>query len=277
MGKLIILSGPSGVGKGPMVDTLVIYLETKNQKFTKHVLYTTREKKEGEVHRETYLYSYLTDVPDCEHEKIEYNRGEAEIKLLHEQERAKIRKEKFEIFPVHTDQNQGLNYSVLQKELKNYDVVLLEIYQEKIEDVVLFCKSEGIEVKRIFISPLSEEDYKNLGCVGCFSKKKRGIATEATMIVKLRSREREGEDNIKKRAKKAIQEVENARARKEKEVYFVNHFGEDMKTAWADLQKRVKETYYYRKRKELHDKEIDKTFIQFLDYLLPEPPEHNCK
>ena len=265
MGKLIILSGPSGVGKGPMVNTLSIYLKSIGKALTKHVLYTTREirKATGEVHGESYWFSYLMNVPASSHYSHPYNRNLAEQDLITIQQKAKNNNEKFDIFPVQSDQNQGINYSVLLNELNSKDVVLLEIFQKKVNDVVQFCKENGIEVKIVFISPLSDEDYKALGCC---TKKRRAIATEATMIVKLRSRGTESEDNLKKRAKKAIQEVEEARKRRKKDVYIVNHFGEDMKSAWNLLQQRVaKNPHHYDQKTFSLTEEIDKTFREFLE------------
>jgi len=271
MGKLIILSGPSGVGKGPLVDTLKIYLNSIGKQLKKHVLYTTRKLKKGEVHGETYWYSYLMNVDKSKHNAIVYVRNNAETELELIYQKAKNKGEDFLKFSVREEQNQGINFSELHKELKEDDnVVLLEIYQEKVERVVSFCNDNGFETKIVFISPLSDEDYETYGC---FNDKERAIATEATMTVKLRSRERENEDKIKERARTAIKEVEEARKRRDKEEYIVNHFGEDMKTAWATLQERVgkaPEYYEYGKSTFSLTEEIDKTFRQFLEQVFPE-------
>ena len=150
------------------------------------------------------------------------------------------------------------------------NVVLLEIFPPMVKEVEKHCKDKGIEVKIVFISPLSDEDYE---IFGCSNEKERAIATEATMTVKLRSRETENEDKIKERAYTAIKEVEEARKHRDKEVYIVNHFGEDMKTAWAKLQERVgkkPEYYEYGKSTFRLIGEIDKTFRQFLEQVFPE-------
>lgn len=284
MGKLIILSGPSCVGKGPMVTTLEIFLKSINKKLTRHVLYNTRAPRKREIHGETYWYSYLWDVKNHEWDKEwskkindenAYNKYEAKNKMTSIMEHAIEKKQHFEIFAVREDL-QGLNYSVLEEELRNNDVVLLEIFQEKADDVVTFCKKKGFEVKRIFISPLSDEDYK---AEGCSTPEERAVFTERTMRGKLDRRGEDSEESIEKRAKNAIEEVENARALRDKGekdfIYFVNHFGEDMKSEWAELQRRV--VYY-------HDKKSGKsvcldiaiTFWRFLEQIFPETFEHQC-
>ena len=282
MGKLIILSGPSGVGKGPLVKTLDIYLCSIKRKLHRHILYTTRIKKMNEVHQDTYFYSYLMNVNERKWGDYKYDKVEAESNLLLIKEEAINKGEEFLIFSVREEQNQGINFSELHKNLKDNDVVLLEIFQKCVDDVISFCAAnpingKPIDVIKVFISPLSDDDYKALGCK---TEKRRAIATEATMTVKLRSREREGEDKIKERANTAIKEVEEARKRRRKEKYIVNHFGEDMKSAWTMLQTRVgsvPEYYEYGKKTSFSlTGEIDKTFRKFLEKVFPEIPKHNC-
>ena len=116
MGKLIILSGPSGVGKGPLVKTLEIYLESIGKRLKRHVLYTTRKIREetGEVHGETYWYSYLMNVSVSNHNTTNYKRSDAETELERICQEAKDKCEEFLKFSVRTEQNQGINLSELE-------------------------------------------------------------------------------------------------------------------------------------------------------------------
>jgi len=275
MGKLIIISGPSGVGKGPLVKTLEIYLKAVNKTLVKHVLYNARDKRAGEVQGETYWYSYLWDKEKCNwnwRTKSQYDKEIAEDKLEHIRQVAINNGEDFEKFNLVADGSgdwQGLNYTVLEEELRDNDIVLLEIIQKEVDNVVKFCEDgkKGHKTKRIFVSPLYDDDYKDLGCS---TQAERAIATEATMLVKLRGRARENEVDIRKRAKRAIKEVEEARILRDKgEIhYFVNHFGEDMKTAWESLQERVEKfPEIYTDPKFSNMNGIDKTFKEFLELI----------
>ena len=137
-------------------------------------------------------------------------------------------------------------------------------------NVVTFCDKKEFDVKQIFVSPLSDDDYLNNNCN---NDKHRTDFTEKTMLNKLRKRASDSAEGILKRANKAIIEVEDARKLRDKGeknfVYFVNHFGEDMKSEWESLKQRVgKVPEYWDKTGEgfVHKAgSIDKTFSQFLE------------
>jgi len=276
MGTLIIIEAPSCTGKGPLLETLEVYLEDIRKKYSinitlkKHVLYNTREKKESEVHGETYWYSYLWDTKNNQWYKnirnIAYDKNIVKSNLKEIKKEANKLNQRFDIFKVREDK-QGLNFAVLKEELKNNDIVLLEIFQEKVDDVIVFCNNEGIDLNRIFISPLSDDEYVSYGCtLDEAGTTQRSVITEITMLGKLTRRGRDSVKSNKKRAKTAAKEIENARAlRGTKDfIYMVNHFGEDMKQDWVALQKRIKSNkydYYF----ENYKTEIDNTFRQFLE------------
>ena len=285
MGKLIILSGPSCVGKGPLIKTLEIYLKTINKTLKRHVLYNTRNKKADEKHGKTYLYSYLWDKNDWYQNinAVTYDSDKAASNMIlimkDAIKKAGTAQRSFEIFAVREDL-QGLNYAELNKDLNSNDIVLLEIYKDKVDDVITFCKKNGHAVKRVFISPLSDEDYEK---ENCFTKAERDSLTEKTMRKKLERRGRDSQESIVGRIATAIKEVNEAREMKDNDVnfiYFVNHFGEDMKEDWEELQKSVgKAPKYYEYGQNYTFSlagEIDKTFRQFLEQVFPEIPEHTC-
>jgi guanylate kinase len=284
MGKLIIISGPSCVGKGPLVKTLELYLKALGKKLVRHVLYNTRPLKKNEVHKQTYYYAFMWDKVNgkwSNEKDVSYNRDDAVDKLKDIAAKANKRGQHFETFEigkkdVKDKDLQGLNYSVLEKQLKKYDIVLLEIYQDKANDVVAFCKKKEFDVKRIFVSPLSEEDYNYSGCSK--DKKKRGrdraIAVKATMLDKLRSRARDDEADILKRADRAVDEIRKAGILLEEgkiDAILINHFGEGVKE-WDALQKRAgskSECYKYREKDFTSTGEIDKMFKRFLYLISP--------
>ena len=204
MGKLIILSGPSGVGKGPLTNVLQAYYDSTGKKFVKHVLYTSRKQRTGEREGVTY-----------------YFRSRKEIENLG-----------FHTYRVRgSEQMQAIDFDELEKQLCNNDVVFLEIYHEQVKKVIDFCIQRSFQVKRIFISPLSEDDFDYFGCQ---NDVQREIAVRAVMKTKLMGRGTEIEENIKKRAGNAFDEIKmNDR---EDVITFVNSYGEDNADTWQQLE-----------------------------------------
>lgn len=263
------------MGKGPLTETLEIYLKACNKKLAKHVLYNTRELKENETQGKTYWYTFMWDKAKgaWSNGNITYDRNKAGENLDDIAAKAKEKSERFETFEVGSDR-QGLNYSVLKKELDDNAVVVLEIYQKKVYEVTEFCKKEGFDVTRIFVSPLSDKDYTDLGCYG---DEHRYFTTTATMLVKLRSRARDSEEDILKRAKRAHGEMEEASIlRDENKLHIlVNPFGEGVKE-WKELQERVGNKLEYRKygaQVFTLTEDIDKMFRQFLALIFSRIPK----
>ena len=281
MGTLVIMSGPSCVGKGPLQTTLEYYLTATERKLKKHVLYNSRYKREGEKHRETYWYSYLWNLEENDRRwdfnDIPYEIDKAELNLIRIMKKALKGKNLFEIFIVR-DTLQGINYTELEKDLNDFPIVLLEIHQTKVDDVVTFCNRNLISLKRIFVSPISKEEYDN-----CSTIEERNNFIKTEMLKKLDGRATEKEEEREKRANGAIEEVDDAikelKSNGERNVKFlVNRNGEDKKKEWKDLQKRVSdcpENYENGNKDSLHA-EIDRTFKKFLEQIFPEIPNHVC-
>ena len=75
MGKLIVISGPSGAGKGTVVSELLKIYEKKNDKVHLSISATTRFPREGEVDGVNYYFikeSEFLDKIKC-NEFLEYN------------------------------------------------------------------------------------------------------------------------------------------------------------------------------------------------------------
>jgi guanylate kinase len=234
-GKLILLSGPSGVGKGPLTKTFELYLKASGGSMKKHVLYTTRKARPWEKDGREYHFS------DCE----TLNR------------RAEVDKETFKTFSVHND-TQALDFAELKKELSENNLVFLEIYSEYITELLEQCETLNIQVKRIFVTPLSENDYNAIGCLPGDTKA-RDLAAKAVMYTKLTNRGTETPKNIRIRAGRSAEEIQKS---KEDGVHIlVNHYGEDNRALWDSLQDLIGRP---------GGPEIVKTFLEFAEVLTSE-------
>jgi guanylate kinase len=206
-GRLVILSGPSGVGKGPLTKTLFIYMDSIGKKIVKHVLYTDRAMRPGEVDGVTYHYKTTDEL----------------IKL---DSRGKIN-----VFQV-LKQRQGIDMEELRKQLADNDLVFLEIFYERVPEIIANCKDLASSIEHVFLTPLSEEDFEKLGCGE--DQSKRAIAIQAVMLTKLTNRNTEDPETIWKRVKSACEEINNYTGKTE--TMLVNHYGEDVAPLWEKLQ-----------------------------------------
>lgn len=205
--RLLLISGPSGVGKGPMVDTLFTYAKANGISIQKHVLYTNRPKRQGETDGVTYHY-----VDTAALEQNERNHPES-----------------FKTFQVY-EQRQGMDIACLKAELAENDLVLLEIYYACAPDIKAFCEEQGVAVTSVFIQPLSDEDYEAAGCAG---DAERACVTCAVMLNKLINRATEPYAKALKRAQSAYAEIKGHRGY---DCDIVNPYGEDNRTLWSLLK-----------------------------------------
>ena len=76
MGKLIVISGPSGAGKGSVVKELLKIYKENNDKVHLSVSATTRSPREGEIDKINYYFikeeDFLNKIDN--HEFLEYNK-----------------------------------------------------------------------------------------------------------------------------------------------------------------------------------------------------------
>ena len=237
-GTLIIVSGSSGVGKGPIINCLSLYYKSIGIKFRKHVLYNSRAPRPGEENGVTYHFW------DDNGKKWDKVRQDIEAK----------NNPKCKTFSVHADQ-QMINIETLETELETYDIVLLEISVFEAQSISDFCKSFNIKVSQIFISPLSADDFQLIG--GNFEDPKdREIALRAVMLMKLANRGTESKNKQIKRSLKAPEELQ--KAIENDATQFCNPFSEDNTRLWTLLQEFVKESGSI---------EIVKMFINFLEII----------
>lgn len=208
MGKLVILSGPSGVGKGPLIKAFEAYLSAGGRKFHRHVLYTDRAARRGESDGVTYHF-----------------RRTAELETL-------AQRSGFHVYSVRGEQTQAVDLDALNDELNHNDFVLLEIFHEQIPVVAAFCAQRGFSVKRVFLTPLSDDDFAYLHCT---TEAERAVAVKAAMLTKLTNRGTESRKSIEKRAGGAPGEI--AANTDGGAIMFANPYGEDNADIWRDVEK----------------------------------------
>lgn len=76
MNKLMVISGPSGSGKGTVVELLKKKYEEENKKLYVSVSCTTREPREGEVDGKSYFFITEQEFEEKlnDHDFLEYNK-----------------------------------------------------------------------------------------------------------------------------------------------------------------------------------------------------------
>ncbi|MDR1463865.1 MAG: hypothetical protein LBJ11_01010 [Oscillospiraceae bacterium] len=233
MGKLIILSGPSGVGKGPLTAALAAYLRAVGRGLRKHVLYTSRSMRPGEAEGESYFF-----------------RSAAELRRLHVESAGRL------LFQIHGKGDwQMMDLDALREELTAFDVVLLEIYYEQVPTVLDFCRNEGFPAKQIFVSPLDMKELQSAG------EECAAAALKAVMQTKLANRGTETAEKQRGRAQKAPEELAAALAGGAE--IFPNCFGEDNGRLWGLLQEFVAVPGAL---------EIAKTFLAFVKTIQKDAP-----
>lgn len=210
MSTLLLISGPSGVGKGPMINTLFRYASANNINITKHILYTDRDIRPGEEDGVTYHF-----VKTAALRKMEARNPGG-----------------FIIFELPT-QIQGINIETLHRELKENSLVLLEIFYEQAPLITDICKENNIPLKKVFIKPLSDKDYEDAGCTDDTG---RETVTRDAMQTKLVNRATDPPEKIPQRAASAFTEIKNHEGY---DYDLVNHYGEDERALWALLYEFV--------------------------------------
>lgn len=136
MGRLIILSGPSCVGKGPLLAALRKFHPQVADRLTKFVLYDSRPPRPGEVDGVDYHFRSRQD--------IEQLRG----------------RDGFSVFEVRNDL-QAMDTRDLRQKLAASDV-LFEGNPFIGSSLLDFVATEGTECLSLFLSPLSREEIVEL-------------------------------------------------------------------------------------------------------------------
>jgi guanylate kinase len=136
MGRLVILSGPSCVGKGPLLAALKKFYPETAGRLTKFVLYDSRAPRPGEVEGVDYHFRRREDI-----EALRSRAG-------------------FDVFEVRNDL-QAMDTNRLAEMLGDSDV-LFEGNPFIGSRLLAFVRERRIESLSVFLSPLSAEEITEL-------------------------------------------------------------------------------------------------------------------
>lgn len=132
MGRLVILSGPSCVGKGPLYAALKKFYPELAATLTKFVLYDSRAPRPGEVEGQDY-----------------YFRRREEIEAFREQAY-------FRVFEVRNDL-QAMDMRELERRLAESDV-FFEGNPLIGSGLLDWAQAQGVTTLSVFLSPLSRDE-----------------------------------------------------------------------------------------------------------------------
>jgi guanylate kinase len=207
--QIVILSGPSCVGKGPLLKALRrLHPELP---FADLTLCTTRQprfkmdRNAWEVHGVDYFF-----MPRRWFADLDRNR--------------------YLVAPIRSE-IQAIDLDLLQDRLADHDRILAEIHPGLaglLADWVARQDHWTINLKRIFLLPMSGDQIERLS-------QSRGLSprqvVEEEMLRKLSRRDEDPPGKIDERARAAYDEVLQS---KYYPFRIVNHAGEDDLTAWSD-------------------------------------------
>ncbi len=140
MGRLVILSGPSCVGKGPLRAALAKFYPQVASQLVKIVLYDRRSPRPGEVDGVDYHFRSREDIEGL------------------------CGRQGFTVFEVRGDL-QALDGRELERKLASSDV-LFEGNPFIGSGLLDFARGRGTPTLSIFLSPLSREEVLELGTSG---------------------------------------------------------------------------------------------------------------
>jgi guanylate kinase len=231
---LIVISGPSGVGKGSILKAIELYCNLKLIKcaFNKIVLYNTRNIRKGEIDGKDYHYCY-DDYLEQGAPAIQENK-----KTVAEQFAKPNSLEKEQLF--HNESGLYM-YSVRKKDLQALDINdikdginFLEIYDQFIETLIKNDILKNITIIRLFIAPFTFNEMKLRATSQCASDKEIIKNEMRSRIGKRRNFGLSDEDDadIEKRISGAVQEITTAFGETTYDVVLVNPCGE-ADSAWG--------------------------------------------
>jgi guanylate kinase len=125
---LLIVSGPSGVGKGTIFKQLAQHIKIK-----RFPIYTTRKKRSGEIDGSEYFF-----ITKEEYEKMKNN-------------------DRFLIYGKVHECLQGIGTELLDF-IKNNDVIYIELHITLVEKLIPILEKNKINYLYIFILPPSYEE-----------------------------------------------------------------------------------------------------------------------
>jgi guanylate kinase len=207
--KLVVLSGPSCVGKGPLKQAVRRY--HPEIKFAELVLCTSRkprfksETRTYEVHGIDFYF-----LPRSMFEQLDKNR--------------------FIVANVRSDV-QAIDISQVRELLEGYDIVLVEVFHTLGRSLMDWAKSQSdldFEIKSVFLLPLSHKEIEE--AVKTSNNPPEEIVYKV-MRAKLERRAEDPPHKIEERARSAYKEM---LASSSYTHVIVNHAGEDDRKEWGD-------------------------------------------
>lgn len=208
--KLVVLSGPSCVGKGPLRRALRKH--HPELKFAELVLCNSRRPRlKGdtntyEVHGVDYYF-----FPPSLFEQLDRSR--------------------FVVGNVRSDV-QAIDMMQVREYLKEHNLVLAEVFHTLGRSLMEWAKSQtelNFKVRSVFLLPLSDEEIEEM--VKENNKTSEQVIYEV-MKAKLERREENSPQKIDERAHSAFWEMQDAPYYTDR---IVNHAGEDDRKEWNDL------------------------------------------
>ena len=207
--KLVVLSGPSCVGKGPLRQAVKRY--HPEIRLADLVLCTSRrprlrsDTRTYEVHGIDFYF-----FPRSMFDQLDRSR--------------------FIVANVRSDV-QAIDIMQVRELLHGYDIVLIEVFHALGSALMDWIKSQhdlDFDVRSVFLTPLSEFEIEDMA--------KTGNKTPEQFVYKVMKAklERRGEDpahKIEERARSAFHEMQAA---SHYTNTIVNHAGEDDRKAWSD-------------------------------------------
>lgn len=238
MGKLILLSGPSCVGKGPLCKALYRFYPKISQDWQHLVLYNSRAPRPGELDGVDYHF-----------------RSESDIEALQERDGFLVRRVRNDL--------QAVDAGAVCDKLATGDL-FYEGNPFIAAELLALARKEGLERRSVFLAPLSAAEIGELREPGRHVDMPVFVARVMEKKLLRRARRQKGElslhdlQDIQTRAASAWRELSFA---PDFDIVLPNHDGEDSEN-W--------EQFYYPlgdARRTLED------FVQFLNGADPEAAE----
>lgn len=215
MKRLVVLSGPSCVGKGPLRAALHRQRKRLGIEYGEIILCNSREPRLKQRSGPFEVNSY-------EVHGLDYY-------FLPRGLFSQLDQDRFVVGKVRTDL-QAIDIEQVREAFHRHDVVLAEVFHTLGRGLMHWFRSQtavNFEVRSVFLLPLSDDEI--LAKASAEGTTPEGVVYK-TMKAKL---ERRAEDpgKIEERAKSAFIEIRDASTYTDK---IINHAGEDEREQWMD-------------------------------------------
>lgn len=210
--KLVVLSGPSCVGKGPLRKALkALHRCYPDIKYAENVLCTSRRPR---LKKDTGFY----DVHG-----VDYY-------FLPRSLFAQLDRDRFIVGEVRSD-IQAIDMGQIEELFENNNLILAEIFHTLGRSLMDWANKQScleFNIRSVSLVPLTEQEIEQL--VETTGKKPEQIVYE-TMKAKLEKRDEDSPAKVEERASSAFEEIEGMADYTDR---IINHAGEDDKGEWSD-------------------------------------------